>query len=418
MSDFGSQIDLTTMLFVNALTSFASVLLFLRFWYATDYVKRPGSLLLWSVANVLLTIGFLALLAKAFGVTIPRVQLIANLTIDIGTAVALVATNLFLDRPRNDNWPIGVAALLAVVEVSYALSRPHPDFGVMLLFGCAVRGTLTISTGTALWRHAPLPHRPPARLAAAFHFAWAGIMVLRGVAVLIGAESSFAFEMSSVVGLLTRLLLTWMIAICLLWMIARQLDEQLIWQATRDPLTGLSNRRVMWEAGVRRIESLARNGGDLTLILIDIDHFKRLNDRWGHLAGDAVLATVAGRIAATVRSTDLVGRVGGEEFMILLAPGTDAVAAEIAERIRTEIESISIFLNDGAQVGCTVSLGHSRTTRRDATWEALIAEADIALYAAKNGGRNRVVDHALLMASHDDGAAAIAGRTGDLPLMV
>lgn len=418
MSDFGSQIDLTTMLFVNALTSFASVLLFLRFWYATDYVKRPGSLLLWSVANVLLTIGFLALLAKAFGITIPRVQLIANLTIDIGTAVALVATNLFLDRPRNDNWPIGLAALLAVVEVSYALSRPHPDFGVMLLFGCAVRGTLTIATGTALWRHAPRPHRPPARLAAVFHFAWAGIMVLRGVAVLIGAESSFAFEISSVVGLLTRLLLTWMIAICLLWMIARQLDEQLIWQATRDPLTGLSNRRVMWEAGVRRIESLARNGGDLALILIDIDHFKRLNDRWGHLAGDAVLAAVAGRIAATVRSVDLAGRVGGEEFMILLAPGTEAATAEIAERIRTEIESMSIFLNDGAQVGCTVSLGHSRTTRRDATWEALIAEADIALYAAKNGGRNRVVDHALLMTSHDDGAAAVAGRTGDLPLMV
>lgn len=414
MSEFGSLIDLTTMLFVNALTSFASIFVFLRFWHGTDYVKRPASLLLWSIANVLLTIGFLALIAKAFGVTIPRVQLLANLTIDVGTAVALVATNLFLDRPRNDNWPIGAAALLAAVEISYALSRPHPDFGVMLLFGCAVRGTLIVATGLALWRHAPLPHRPPARLAALFHFAWAGIMALRSVAVLVGAESTLAFELSTVVGLLTRLLLTWMIAICLLWMIARQLDEQLIWQATRDPLTGLSNRRVMWEAGTKRIDALARDGGEQALILIDIDHFKQLNDRWGHLAGDAVLAAVAARIAATVRSTDLAGRIGGEEFMVLLAPDTKAVGAEIAERIRTEIEGMSIFLNDGTELGCTVSLGHSRAGRTDTTWEALIAEADIALYAAKNSGRNRVVDHAALMTPHDDRAAPIESHADEL----
>lgn len=413
MSQFGSQIDLTTLLFVNALTSFASALLFLRFRYATDYLKRPASLLLWSVANVLFMLGFVALLSTAFDLKLPRVPLISNLMIDAGTAVALVATNLFLDRPRKENWPIGVAGVVAVIEVAYALSRPHPDFGVMLLLGCAVRGTLTVATGFALWYHARLAHRPPARLAAIFHFIWAGIMGLRGVAVLVGAESSFAFEMSSILGLLTRLLLTWMIAICLLWMIARQLDEQLVLQATRDTLTGLPNRRVMWETGTSRIESIVQDGGELALILLDIDHFKRLNDRWGHPAGDAVLAAVAARIAETVRPTDLPARVGGEEFMILLAPASKATVAEIAERVRAEIEALSIVLNDGTELRCTASLGHSRMGRQGASWEALIAQSDIALYAAKNSGRNRVVDHAMLARPHDGGAVVGAVRIGE-----
>ncbi|KQM61399.1 MULTISPECIES: GGDEF domain-containing protein [unclassified Sphingomonas] len=398
MIAFGYQIDLTTMLFVNALTSFASALLFLCFWYATNDLKRPVSLLFWSIANLLLAAGFGALLSEAFGLTVRRMPLMANLTIDAGTAVALVATNLFLDRPRRDNWPIAVAAILAVVEVCYALTRATPDFGVMLILGCTLRGTLTVATGIALWRHADLPRRPPARLAAGFHFALAGVMALRSIAVLAGAEDSVAFELSSVVGLVTRLLLTWMIAICLLWMIARQLNEQLIWQATRDTLTGLSNRRVMWETGTRRVASLAHDGGNVALILLDIDHFKRLNDRWGHLAGDAALAAVAARIARTVRSADLVARVGGEEFMVLLEQGPDTSPAEIAERIRAAIEAMAIRLDDGTELRCTVSAGYSHIADRNATWERLIAQADSALYAAKAQGRNQVVDHARMAA--------------------
>lgn len=415
MSGFANQIDLTTMLFVNAFTSFTSALLFLCFWRVTDSLKRPASLMVWSLANVLLTAGFGTLFLTSFAIELPRAMLIGNLVIDGGTAVALVATNLFLDRPRTDNWPIGVAAALAVVEIAYALSRSAPDFGVMMLLGCALRGLLTVATGVALWRHADVPHRPPARLAAACHFVWAAILALRGIAVLTGIEDPLAFEMNSVLGLLSRLLLTWMIAICLLWMIARQLDEQVIWHASRDALTGLSNRRVMWEAGTGRIETLAQDGGEVALILLDIDHFKGLNDRWGHPAGDAVLVAVATRIAATVRPGDLVARVGGEEFMILLAPGSRAMAAEIADGIRAAIEAMSVVLDDGTELICTASLGHSRTARADATWEGLIAQADAALYAAKNGGRNRVVDHGALARAHDGAVVAGTVRTDGLP---
>jgi diguanylate cyclase (GGDEF)-like protein len=414
MSTFASQIDLTTMLFVNAFTSCTSAFLFLCFWWATDYLKKPASLLLWSLANALMTIGFVALMLTAFNITVPRIMLIANLTIDGGMAVALIATNLFLDRSHKDNCPLGLAVMLAIVEIAYALSQPKPDFTTMLLLGCALRGLITIATGAALWRHADLSHKAPARLAAVLHFAWAGVMALRAMAALTGADSMWAFEMSTVVGLLTRLLLTWMIVICLLWMIARKLDERLLYHATRDALTGLFNRRVMWEAGTKRIESLAREGGDLALILLDIDNFKHLNDRWGHLAGDVVLVAVATRIAETVRSTDLAARVGGEEFMILLAPGPNAIVGEIAERIRVSIETMSVLLDNGTELNCTASLGHSRITRQDATWEKLVAQADLALYAAKDCGRNRVVDHTRLGSSPAGQTVVIAAATGEL----
>ncbi|KQN73023.1 GGDEF domain-containing protein [Sphingomonas sp. Leaf62] len=389
-------IDLTTMLFVNGLTSFATALLFLGFWRVTDYLKRSDSLLYWAAAYGLLTIGFLLLASTAVGLVLPRGQLIANLTIDAGTALSLVATNRLLHRPARDNWPIAVAGCIAIVEVAYALSRPVPDYGVMLVIGVMLRGLLTIATGVVLWRDADTSHRPPARLAAVFHFAWAVTMAMRTVPVLIETQGIAAFELSSIVALIVRLLLSWMIAICLLWMIARQLDERLIRYATCDTLTGLSNRRVMWEAGAQRIAAVDRNAGEVRLILLDIDHFKQVNDRWGHPAGDAVLATVARRIGETVGPGDLVGRVGGEEFMILLAPASPLTAVDLAERVRSAIEQTPIVVADGQEIHCTISLGCSRTGRGGTSWEKLIAQADAALYAAKDAGRNRVVDHVAL----------------------
>lgn len=389
-------IDLTTMLFVNGLTSLATALLFLGFWWGTDYLKRSDSLLYWGAAYGLLTIGFLLLASNIFGLVVNRGQLIANLTIDAGTALSLVATNRFLDRPARENWPIVLAGGIAIGEAAYALSQTVPDYGVMLLIGVALRGLLTIATGVALWRHADASHRLPARLAAMFHFAWAASMAMRTVPVLIECQDIAAFELSSVVALIVRLLLTWMIAICLLWMIARQLDERLIRYATRDTLTGLSNRRVMWEAGARRIAALDRDGSEVLLILLDIDHFKQVNDRWGHPAGDAVLATVANRITETVGPGDLVGRVGGEEFMILLGAASPVSAVEMAERVRSAVEATAIPVAGDREIHCTISMGCSRTGRGGTTWEKLIAQADAALYAAKHGGRNRVVDHATL----------------------
>ena len=396
MPSLDHPIDLTTMLFINGLTSFATALLFLGFWRVTDYQKRPESLLYWSAAYGLLTIGFLLLSSNIFGLVVPRVNLVGNLTIDAGMALSLVATNRMLDRPARENWPIALAGCIAIGEVAYALLLPVRGEGVLLLMGVAIRGTLTTAIGIALWRHAEHVHRAPARMAATFHFVWAAMLALRTAPMLLGVRSLPTMEMIVALALIARLLLTWTIGICLLWMIARQLNERLIQYATRDMLTDLSNRRVMWEAGTQRIAAQDRDGGDVALILLDIDHFKQVNDRWGHPAGDVVLATVANRIRAAVRPGDLVGRVGGEEFMILLAPTSPVSAIDIAERVRSAVERTPFVLADGREIRCTISVGCSQTEAGRTCWEKLIAQADAALYAAKDGGRNRVVDHAVL----------------------
>lgn len=388
-------IDLTTMLFVNGLTSFGTALLFLGFWWATDYLKRPESLLYWSAAYGLLTIGFLLLSSNIVGLVLPRIDLIANLMIDAGMALSLVATNRLLDRPARDNWPIALAGCLAIGEVAYAL-QPVRVHGLMLVIGIAIRGMLTIAIGVALWRHAERAHRAPARMAAMFHFVWAAMLALRPLPMLFEDQSLPLTEMVVALALIARLLLTWTIGICLLWMIAGQLNERLTRHATRDMLTDLANRRVMWEVGTQRIAARDRYGADVALILLDIDHFKQVNDCWGHPAGDVVLTMLAERIRAAVRPGDLVGRVGGEEFMILLAPTSPVSVTDIAERVRLAVERTPFALPDGREVCCTISVGCSRTGADRTGWEKLIAQADAALYAAKDGGRNRVVDHAAL----------------------
>jgi diguanylate cyclase (GGDEF)-like protein len=164
-----------------------------------------------------------------------------------------------------------------------------------------------------------------------------------------------------------------------------------------DVLTGWHNRRYL---SVRLVEELARarrDGTRLVCLMLDIDHFKRINDNWGHAAGDTVLREIALRIESQVRASDVAARYGGEEFVVLL-PGTDVAAAKLlAERIRTAVSKTPIELANGEVAIITASIGISEVQPSpDADdlktiGDALIARADVALYAAKSAGRDRVV---------------------------
>jgi diguanylate cyclase (GGDEF)-like protein len=160
--------------------------------------------------------------------------------------------------------------------------------------------------------------------------------------------------------------------------------------ALQDALTGLSNRRAFDEALERAIAREDRQQGRFALILMDIDHFKKLNDTYGHPAGDAALKNTAAGLAHLLRKGDQPARYGGEEFVVIL-PGTDAAgAAQLAERVRQGVES-SRLVFDGARLDVTVSLGVAVWPADGREAAALVAAADRALYAAKQGGRNRVV---------------------------
>jgi diguanylate cyclase (GGDEF)-like protein len=159
--------------------------------------------------------------------------------------------------------------------------------------------------------------------------------------------------------------------------------------AYTDCLTGLANRRALLIAAGREIARMQRTGRPACVVLVDIDHFKAVNDGFGHAAGDAVLKLTAETLAAHTRSTDTVARWGGEEFVLLL-PETDLAAAQIvAEKCRIAIQAQKSVSAQG-QCAVTITLGVSLICPGD-TPEAAIARADAALYQGKAGGRNRVV---------------------------
>jgi diguanylate cyclase (GGDEF)-like protein len=158
--------------------------------------------------------------------------------------------------------------------------------------------------------------------------------------------------------------------------------------AIRDELTGLFNRRHLMELLDYEKNRSSRGGGMFCLAMLDIDHFKKVNDIHGHLAGDEVLRTVATMMNTSLRNTEFCGRYGGEEFLIVLTQ-TDIKGALIcAQRVRTNIEN-TLFPDIGPDFKVTVSIGLSEYQIREDV-EKVISRADEALYRAKNGGRNRV----------------------------
>ena len=178
----------------------------------------------------------------------------------------------------------------------------------------------------------------------------------------------------------------------LTWRLVVKLDEAqrtLKRQATTDELTGLRNRRRTMSRLDEEFQRACRLQDPLCLIIIDIDHFKRVNDSHGHLFGDVVLKHVAARMQDTVRKYDIIGRIGGEEFLVI-TPGTSIEdAVTLAERLREEVGSVPVT-DRNVNVDVTVSAGIASLIEGEDSIETLLRRADTALYKAKREGRNRV----------------------------
>ena len=171
-----------------------------------------------------------------------------------------------------------------------------------------------------------------------------------------------------------------------------KLARDLFESSMRDPLTRAYNRRYLGNRLKSEVAFVARHGGPLSVIMFDFDHFKKLNDVHGHAAGDALLRGVAGVVSASLRSEDVLARVGGEEFVVVLRGIGRSAATACAERIRTAIEKAE-FSAEGQTLRATVSIGTATSDEivLDATGKGLIELADTRLYEAKASGRNRVV---------------------------
>ena len=168
------------------------------------------------------------------------------------------------------------------------------------------------------------------------------------------------------------------------------LHRELHLQARVDPLTGVSNRLAIDETITRLLAQAARQRQTLGVLMLDADHFKNVNDRFGHAGGDKVLRALVASIRSSLRESDLIGRVGGEEFVVLLPHSDMAAALALGERIRLMVETMPLLI-DGQMLQLTVSVGVALAAATERDGAAVLQRADTGLYAAKRAGRNRVM---------------------------
>ncbi|MCF7982671.1 MAG: diguanylate cyclase [Pseudomonadales bacterium] len=182
----------------------------------------------------------------------------------------------------------------------------------------------------------------------------------------------------------------------------QEVNRELKTAVITDPLTGVMNRRGFYELMSAEHNRMIRYGGEIALLILDIDHFKMVNDRFGHNIGDRALRKVTEICTDIVRTIDVISRIGGEEFAILLPNTSTENATVLAERIRASVANITTKVDQGIKLKMTISIGVASYVKGD-TPDSLLNKADQALYIAKNKGRNQVICHDEIQQTGTDG---------------
>lgn len=339
----------------------------------------------------------LALLVISFGMIGLRGRLpdatlfsLANVTMPVGFAMFNIALHQFLRRPMRHGliWGPPLAALVLQPWLYGDQTARIIVISALLAIQCATGMTLLLRHG----REAVGIGRPMLAINYGVILALLLYRIAAAGATSSGTQSPERLLQLQGVSFVIACMTMTVLALAFVIMTKEAADERNRILATRDELTGLDNRRTLQDRLEQHMALAQRSGLPLTAMILDIDHFKSINDRFGHLSGDAAIRTVAGRMRDTLRRQDVVGRMGGEEFLIVLpATGIEA-AREIAERLRTDIEAGGATAMDGRPMPITVSVGVSEFNPRAAIgMETLIHRADEAMYRAKAQGRNRVV---------------------------
>jgi diguanylate cyclase (GGDEF)-like protein len=338
-------------------------------WWGTAYLLGAASVALWTVGGSKLGVPLsLALNAVGF----------------VACGMVWNASRVF--HGRKPNWP-GLV-LGAMVWVAAVLLLPPEDGALRLTVGAAIVAVYAALTAAQLWneRRRSMQQRWPTIVVPLLHGAVLMLPILLGD-LLRPHDETF----SSSIWVTAFSIELVLYAIGTVFVIFMLVSDRAVTvhktAASVDPLTGMFNRRGFAEACSRVIEREAKAGRPVTVMIFDIDHFKSINDRFGHPAGDEILKLFATVVINNVRISDLSGRVGGEEFAALL-PCSLEEGVIVAERVREAFETSGITCDEGA-VDTTVSIGVAGGPAGNEL-EVLLAAADTALYQAKRSGRNRV----------------------------
>ena len=375
-------LDVPTLLFALLLTD---VTLAGLMWIAVGRWHRGGGE--WSASLV-----FQGLAFALVGVSGPSPKASAIFLVNASAflGVALQAAAIFAFHAQRARTSRLVAAALGLAAASVLL---QDEFRVRIAIVCALCGASEWAVAwTAYRRRADVPGFGSHLLVGTFVAAGVAMFVraFTGATdprLLLSARGTIAMPASSVLAAHVLAILT---SLAFLVMHRERHEHEIERLAMTDPLTGIYNRRSLFELGEREIARARRNGSRVSLVLLDIDYFKHVNDTHGHVAGDVVLRRFVEVVRGCLRKSDLLTRFGGEEFCIVLSGEAEAAARAVAERIRAAIEA-NPFPVAGTSLHVTSSAGVATLPPgRDHGLPWLVSAADEALYAAKRAGRNRV----------------------------
>jgi diguanylate cyclase (GGDEF)-like protein len=321
-------------------------------------------------------------LAPVFGSMVPNELYL------ISSVMQLIGLHWFaLRRPFRHRWPfVAIAISLAVYTWMFLGKIPYSGNVINLpnVLVCAAAAWMLVKHGGAAVSRVTAVILAGQAVAMGYR-AWLTNMRYTRPWETVHAQTDPRWLYSLA---LLALLATCMV-MCDLWYLVTELGRVLAEQARTDPLTGALNRRAMEEVALRETSRSIRHGHPLCMIVLDVDHFKELNDSRGHAAGDRALQGLVEQVRATLRGNDLIARTGGEEFTILL-PDTSAAAGILAaERVRQAIEAMELSFEE-KPIRFTVSAGVAQLDPSQGNWENMMRRADSAMYEAKEHGRNAV----------------------------
>ena len=379
---FGMKLDIATVLFLLLMINGSLGLIFLGTW-----LKRPSEVFLRATAAVLsITTGLALLLARG---VIPD-----RLSTDVANASLIFGFGLFWSAARRfERRPAPAPLVLAGVAV-WLVACTFPSFSIALaarmalVSGIAAAYSFSVGYELLRGRREVLSAR---RALAVACLTQGAFLVGRGMYALFVEPPTSLFHATAIQSLLLAepVVMIVVIAVLGVGLVREEAEAQLRRSADIDALTGVLNRGAFFARAEELIRLAGRDGRPVALLLFDLDHFKAINDRYGHLMGDLALNAFTRAVTNVVRASDLVGRIGGEEFAVLIGGIEANTATAVAERIRFDFARTSVT-HDGKALTATVSAGIATTRGGSTKLTGLIAEADRALYGAKNAGRDRV----------------------------
>lgn len=326
-------------------------------------------------ALALALFGFFGLTVDWLGASLP------HLLVSLGLTLAWDGFRRFLGRTPLQ--PLHIAALTLVVTVPVAIAHLQSWLALRALANSLLMGAMSLAIARELLR--PTPWRAAAARATGFLYLFNAVFfLLRLLTVLRDGGQAFNSDFASA-SLLWWMCMTVAVTLGMALMTGERLQGDLDRQASRDPLTGTLNRRAFATLAERELARARRAGHPLSLLMMDLDHFKQVNDRLGHAAGDDALCRFVAVAEKQLRTEDVLARFGGEEFVALLPDTSADKALAAAERLRVAFSQAT-----GGPPGhvFTVSMGVAEL-RPDEDLETTLRRADHALYRAKEGGRDR-----------------------------